>query len=162
MLERDRVMAANTAWWQRQTGDKVLLSAHNAHVAYVSYDPRYPKMQGAFLRDRLGERYTSIGFTFDRGGLMAQSQDSEVWKPRSLAPAAPGMNEHTLDQVRHDDYYLDTRTAPAAARRWLGEPRPTRSIGTAYPDGPYKIALGRSHDVLIHLHEVTAAHRQKP
>ncbi|QQC88481.1 erythromycin esterase family protein [Streptomyces alfalfae] len=161
MLHRDRVMAHNTAWWQRRTGTKVLLSAHNAHVAYVSYDARYPKMQGAFLRDRLGERYVSVGFTFDRGGLMAQSTDSEVWKPRSLAPATPGMNEYTLDKVRHDDYFLDTRTAPAAARKWLAEARPTRSIGTAYPDGPWKIPLGRSHDVLIHLHEVTAAHRQR-
>lgn len=33
MLYRDRLMAANTAWWQRHTGGKVLLSAHNSHVA---------------------------------------------------------------------------------------------------------------------------------
>ncbi|MFJ2772287.1 erythromycin esterase family protein [Streptomyces sp. NPDC087300] len=160
MLYRDRSMAANTAWWQRHTGGKVFLSAHNAHVAYESYDPRYPKMQGAFLRDRLGKRYTSIGFTFDRGGLMAQSADSEVWKPRTLGPAARGTNEHTLDKVRLDDYFLDLRTAPPAARQWLSKARTTRSIGTAYPDGPYKIRLGSSHDILIHLHEVTPAHRQ--
>ncbi|MGW7068300.1 erythromycin esterase family protein [Streptomyces sp. NPDC054855] len=160
MLYRDRLMARNTAWWQRQTGDKVLLSAHNAHVGYESYDPRYPKMQGAFLRDRLGKRYVSIGFTFDRGSLMAQSAESEVWKPRSVGAATRGMNEHTLDKVRHDDYFLDMRTAPATARKWLGKSRPTKSIGTAFPDGPHKIRLAPSHDILIHLHRVTAAHRQ--
>ncbi|MGW0906392.1 erythromycin esterase family protein [Streptomyces sp. NPDC002853] len=160
MLYRDRLMAQNTAWWQRQTGDKVLLSAHNAHVGYESYDPRYPKMQGAFLRDRLGKRYVSIGFTFDRGSLMAQSAESEVWKPRSVGAATRGMNEHTLDKVRHDDYFLDLRTAPATARKWLGKSRLTKSIGTAYPDGPHKIRLASSHDILIHLHRVTAAHRQ--
>ncbi|MGV9880336.1 erythromycin esterase family protein [Streptomyces sp. NPDC003006] len=160
MLHRDRVMAANTAWWQRHTGTKVLLSAHNAHVGYESFDPRYPKMQGAFLRDRLGKRYASIGFTFDQGGLMAQSPDSEVWKPRSLGAATPGMNEHTLDKVRYDDYFLDMRTTPAAARKWLDRARTTRSIGNVHPDGPYKINLARSHDILVHLHEVTPAHRQ--
>ncbi|MGW7275249.1 erythromycin esterase family protein [Streptomyces sp. NPDC054864] len=160
MLYRDRLMARNTAWWQRQTGDKVLLSAHNAHVGYESYDPRYPKMQGAFLRDRLGKRYVSIGFTFDRGSLMAQSAESEVWKPRSVGAATRGMNEYTLDKVRHDDYFLDMRTAPATARKWLEKGRMTKSIGTAFPDGPHTIRLAPTHDILIHLHRVTAAHRQ--
>ncbi|MGW7087826.1 erythromycin esterase family protein [Streptomyces sp. NPDC054871] len=160
MLYRDRLMAENTAWWQRHTGGKVLLSAHNAHVGYESYDPRYPKMQGAFLRDRLGKRYVSIGFTFDRGSLMAQSAESEVWKPRSVGAATRGMNEYTLDKVRHDDYFLDMRTAPTAARKWLGKARMTKSIGTAFPDGPHKIRLAPSHDILIHLNRVTAAHRQ--
>ncbi|MFD9907787.1 erythromycin esterase family protein [Streptomyces sp. NPDC059063] len=160
MLYRDRIMARNTAWWQRYTGDKVLLSAHNAHVGYESYDKRYPKMQGAFLRDALGKRYTSIGFTFDQGSFLAQNQTTMKWRPRTVGAAAPGMNEHTLDKVRHDDYFVDMRTAPAAARKWLGKGRLTRSIGTAYPDGPWRIRLGASHDILIHLHDVTAAHRQ--
>ncbi|MGW6060056.1 erythromycin esterase family protein [Streptomyces sp. NPDC055189] len=160
MLYRDRLMAQNTAWWQRRTGDKVLLSAHNAHVGYESYDPRYPKMQGAFLRDELDERYVSVGFTFARGSFMAQSAESEVWKPRSVGAATRGMNEYTLDKVRHDDYFLDMRTAPAAARKWLGKGRLTQSIGTAYPDGPHKIRLAPTHDILVHLHDVTAARRQ--
>ncbi|WP_409056748.1 erythromycin esterase family protein [Streptomyces sp. SYP-A7185] len=160
MLYRDRLMAENTAWWQRQTGEKVLLSAHNAHVGYESYDPRYPKMQGAFLRDRLGARYVSIGFTFDQGSFMAQSAGSETWKPRSVGAAAPGMNEYTLDKVGHEDYFLDLRTAPAPARTWLRKGRPTQSIGTAYPDGPHTIRLAPTHDILVHLHRVTAAHRQ--
>lgn len=160
MLYRDRIMAENTAWWQRYTDTKVLLSAHNAHVAYTSYDPRYPKMQGAFLRDRLGKKYMSVGFTFDRGAFMAQPDGETAWKSFSVGPATPEMNEHTLDQVRHDDYYVDLRTAPAAARSWLRKARTTYSIGAGWPDGPYKIALASSHDVLIHLHDVTAAHRQ--
>ncbi|MEU5001482.1 erythromycin esterase family protein [Streptomyces sp. NPDC021622] len=160
MLYRDRLMAENTAWWQRNTGDKVLLSAHNAHVAYESYDSRYPKMQGAFLRDRLGERYTSIGFTFDQGSFMAQSADSKVWKSRSVGAAHRGMNEYTLDKVRLDDYFVDMRALPDRTRAWLSKARPTRSIGNVHPDGPYKIRLAPSHDILIHLHRVTAAHRQ--
>ncbi|MFG2498875.1 erythromycin esterase family protein [Streptomyces sp. NPDC048441] len=160
MLHRDRLMAQNTAWWQRHTGDKVLLSAHNAHVSYESYDPRYPKMQGAFLRDRLGKRYVSIGFTFDQGSFMAQGRDNGKWKSVRVGPAARGMNENTLDKVRLDDYFVDMRSLPDPARAWLSKARVTRSIGSGWPDGPYKIRLASSHDILIHLHRVTAAQRQ--
>lgn len=160
MLYRDRLMADNTAWWQRHTGDKVLLSAHNAHVSYETYDPRYPKMQGAFLRDRLGERYVSLGFTFDRGAFMAQGPDNGAWKSVTVGPATRGMNEHTLDKARHDDYFVDMRSLPESTRAWLSKARVTRSIGSGWPDGPYKIRLAPSHDILIHLHRVTAAHRQ--
>ncbi|MEI5099695.1 erythromycin esterase family protein [Streptomyces sp. PmtG] len=162
MLYRDRLMAENTAWWQRHTGTKVLLSAHNAHVAYASYDPRYPKMQGAFLRDRLGARYVSLGFTFDGGAFLAQPSGETAWKSFSVGPAPRNSNEHTLDQVRHDDFYVDLRTAPRAARAWLSRARATYTIGAGWPDGPYQVALAPSHDVLIHLHRVTAAHRQRP
>ncbi|MEU5975807.1 erythromycin esterase family protein [Streptomyces sp. NPDC047315] len=45
---RDRAMAEKTVWWQRQTGDRILVSAHNAHLGYESSDPAsYPVMEGA-------------------------------------------------------------------------------------------------------------------
>ncbi len=75
-----------------------------------------------------------------------------------MGPAAPGSNEHTLDRVRHRDYLLDQRTAAPAARNWLATARPTLSIGTVYPElSKFDIPLLPSHDVLIHLHRVTAA-----
>ncbi|WP_432096981.1 erythromycin esterase family protein [Streptomyces sp. bgisy100] len=76
----------------------------------------------------------------------------------TVGPAAPGSNEHTLDRVRHRDYLLDQRTAAPAARNWLATARPTLSIGTVYPElSKFDIPLLPSHDVLIHLHRVTAA-----
>ncbi|MFK0115578.1 erythromycin esterase family protein [Streptomyces sp. NPDC090994] len=157
MRYRDEAMADNVLWWQRRTGTKVLLSAHNAHVSYETMDPRhYPRMQGAFLRDRLGADYVSVGLTFDRGSFNATGQDGAIHR-WTLGPAGPGGNEHILDRVRHRDYLVDLRTVGPPAAAWLREARPTRSIGTDYPDGPYDIALARAHDVLIHLHEVEAA-----
>ncbi|WP_149823811.1 erythromycin esterase family protein [Streptomyces tailanensis] len=157
MRYRDQVMADNTAWWQEHTGTKVLLSAHNAHVGYESNDPaKYPRMQGAFLRDRLGDAYLSVGFTFDRGSFNATGPDGKVQR-FTVGAAGPGTNEHTLDRVRYRDYVVDLRTTPEAARSWLVRARPTRSIGTAYPDPEYDIALARNHDVLIHLHDIEAA-----
>ncbi|KUL41933.1 erythromycin esterase family protein [Streptomyces regalis] len=158
MRYRDGVMAANVVWWQRHTGTKVLLSAHNNHVGYVPEEPaENPKVQGAFLRGLLGAGYVSVGLTFDRGSFNATGWDDDAVRHWTLGPAGPGSNERTLDRVRHRDYVLDLRAAGSPARDWLRQARPTRSIGTAYPDGPHDIALARSYDVLIHLHRVEAA-----
>ncbi|WP_309059141.1 erythromycin esterase family protein [Streptomyces sp.] len=157
MRYRDEAMAANVVWWQRHTGTKVAVSAHNDHLGYVSADPvHYPRVQGAYLRDRLGPGYVSVGLSFDRGSFNATGPDGAV-RRWTLGPADPGSNEHTLDRVRHRDYVVDLRTVGAPADAWLNLARPTRRIGTDYPDGPYDVALARSHDVLIHLHEVRAA-----
>ncbi|MEX2980556.1 erythromycin esterase family protein [Streptomyces sp. C36] len=158
MLYRDEQMAANVAWWRQHTGGKVLLSAHNAHVAYRSDDERYPKVQGAFLRDRLGKDYVNVRLTFDAGSFNATTDPEETKiEVCTVGPADPGSNEHTLDRVPYRDYVLDMRTAPAAARAWLDVARPTRNIGTAYPEPLYTTALAPSYDILIHLHRVTAA-----
>ncbi len=158
MRYRDAAMAANVVWWQRHTGTKVLLSAHDNHVGHVPEDPaQYPKVQGAFLRDSLGAGYVSVGLTFGRGSFNATGPDGGTVRRWTLGPAGPGTNERTLDRVRHRDYVLDLRTVGAPADDWLRRARPTRTIGTAYPDGPYDIALARTHDVLIHLHQVEAA-----
>jgi erythromycin esterase len=162
-LCRDRLMADNVMWWQRHTGSRILLSAHNGHVGYQPDIPAlYPKSQGAFLRDALGARYVAMGFTFDQGSFLAMD-DSGAWKPWTVGPAEPDTNEYVLDQVRHQrDFYLDTRSAPPAARAWLAVARPTRSIGTDYPFPEVQKALGHCFDVHVHLHQVHAAQLLTP
>ncbi|TLQ42858.1 erythromycin esterase family protein [Streptomyces marianii] len=156
---RDELMADNVAWWQARTGHKVLLSAHNNHVAYRSSDPRYPRMQGAFLHERLGDDYVSVGTTFGHGSFNATGPDGTT-RVYTVGDPAEGGNEHFLDRVSHRNYLVDLRTAPEAARTWLDAPRPARSIGTDYPGLPHRIAPSRSHDIVIHLHRVTPAHLQ--
>ncbi|KWT63262.1 erythromycin esterase [Streptomyces albus subsp. albus] len=163
MLHRDRIMAENVAWWQRRTGDKILLAAHNGHLALKTYAPgTYPKAQGEFLREQLGGGYLSVGLTFDHGSFNAFGQDGAVHR-FTVGPAAPGTAEHTLDRVRHRDYVVDLRNAPAAARTWLATPHTVKNIGATYPgiaDAP-QIRLTDSHDVVIHLHRVQAARMLK-
>ncbi|MFF7071971.1 erythromycin esterase family protein [Streptomyces pseudovenezuelae] len=157
MKLRDQVMAENVAWWHRHTGDRILLSAHNTHVSYDSFDARYPKTQGAFLRDVLGGDYVSIGFTFHEGAFKAFGAEDNVMRTYRVGAAEPGSNEHTLDQARQEDYFLDLRTAPAPARAWLDKERATWNIGAGWPDPvKYTTALRKAHDILIHLHDVEA------
>ncbi|MFD5389035.1 erythromycin esterase family protein [Streptomyces sp. NPDC127074] len=157
---RDQVMAETTAWWQRRTGGRIVLSAHNDHAGYAASDPTtYPKTQGSFLRDTLGADYLALGTTFDQGSFLSKDQAlGGEWKKFTVAPAGPGTNEYTLDQVRYRDYYADLRKAPAAARSWLNISRPTYSVGTQYPnDKTPEIAIGKGYDVLAHLHTVREA-----
>ncbi|MDA3648940.1 erythromycin esterase family protein [Saccharopolyspora indica] len=163
-LYRDQVMADNTAWWQRHTGGKILLSGHNGHVGYTGGNPDiYLKTQGAFLRDLMGGDYLPIGFTFHQGSFLSNDEPLDgAWKTFTAGPAEPGTNEHTLHRVRRQDYYLDLRTVPAAARTWLNTARPTRDIGTQYPVPLENIALGRAYDVLVHLQEIREAGRARP
>ncbi|GAA1406808.1 hypothetical protein GCM10009639_55060 [Kitasatospora putterlickiae] len=163
MLYRDRVMAENVAWWQQRTGDKIMISAHNGHIALKSYAPdHYPKVQGDFLRERLGTGYLSVGLTFDHGAFNAFNQDG-VPERFTAAPAAPGTAEHTLDKVRYRDFVVDLRNTPAAARTWLSTPHTVKNIGATYPgiaDAP-RIRLAQTHDILIHLQQVEAARMLK-
>jgi erythromycin esterase len=159
MYFRDESMAANTAWWARTTGAKVMLSAHNGHVTLETGSPAdYPKAQGTFLREQLGRDYLTIGTSFDHGSFNSQDISDGKLKVFTLPPAAPGNNEYTLDKVPYRDYLVDLRHLPAGTRAWFDVRRPTRDIGTGYPTPDLPIRLGSSYDLLIHLNQVTAAH----
>ncbi|WP_433336614.1 erythromycin esterase family protein [Spirillospora sp. CA-294931] len=155
---RERAMADNTVWWNGRTGGRTLLSAHNGHVAYGNSRPEYPyRIQGDLIRERIGRRYVAIGFSFGRGGLNAFDPETGVLRPVTVGPPEKGSNEETLDRSRHRDYLLDMRTAPPVLRDWLARTRPTRDIGSDYPDELRPVALGTFYDVLIHLHRISPA-----
>ncbi|MFJ8309564.1 MULTISPECIES: erythromycin esterase family protein [unclassified Streptomyces] len=156
MRFRDQLMAENVAWWHAHTGQKILVSAHNTHVSYESSDPSYPKVQGAFLHERFGKDYVSVGTTFGRGSFNATGPDGKTGV-HTFGPAARGGTEHLLDRVSPRDYVMDMRTLPQPARAWLTTARPTRSVGTSYPEPVLRTAPARSHDILIHLHRVRPA-----
>ncbi|MFE9137411.1 erythromycin esterase family protein [Streptomyces sp. NPDC007355] len=162
MLYRDRVMADNTVWWQRRTGDRILLSAHNGHVGYETTMPdHYPKLQGAFLRDALGRDYVSVGTTFGRGSFNAHDTGApgEPLRAFTVGPLGPDSSAHVLDRVMPGTFYLDLRRTTPTARDWLGTHRPTRGIGTAYPwpGSVAQVRLSTAYDLLIHFPRVTAA-----
>ncbi|MFE6227404.1 erythromycin esterase family protein [Streptomyces sp. NPDC057854] len=162
MLYRDRVMAENTAWWQRHTGDRMLLSAHNGHVAYETFTPdQYPRTQGAFLRDLLGREYVTIGTSFGRGSFHTHDTTApgEPLRALTVGPTGPDGAAETLDRVAPGPFLLDLRRTAPAARAWLAEPRTVWHIGTAYPwpGATPRVRLPAAYDGLVHFPVVTAA-----
>ncbi|MGP4012676.1 erythromycin esterase family protein [Streptomyces sp. 4N124] len=161
MRYRDRAMAANTAWLLDQHQGKILLASSNGHIAYTSDNPaEFPEPAGAALRERLGSRYVNIGLTFNRGTVNALP-DATARTPRTytVAPAPEGHNDHLLDRVALRDFAVDLRAARAGgAGSWLTRPRPTRSYGLYWSPQDPQTSLSRSYDILVHLHEVEAAH----
>jgi erythromycin esterase len=153
---REQAMTDNLLWWQERTGHKIVLSAHDGHVALASFWSMYQEVEGTLLRRYLGRRYVSVGFTFAQGSFNAFDPSGDLW-PVTVGPPEPGTNEHTLDQVRYDDFALDLRTLPAAAKDWLNTERPTRLYNESYPASDTQIALGRSFDILIHLRDIEAS-----
>lgn len=161
MRYRDRAMAANTAWLLQHQGGKILLASNNGHVAYTSDNPEeFPEPAGSLLRERLGSGYVNIGLTFNRGTVNALP-DFTAQQPRTytVTPAPQGHNDHLLDELGgRRDFALDLRAMDAEQRAELTRPRPTRSYGLYWsPEAP-ETSLGRSYDILVHLHEVEAAH----
>ncbi|MEU9862399.1 erythromycin esterase family protein [Streptomyces sp. NPDC047971] len=162
MLYRDRIMAENTVWWQRTTGDRIVLSAHNNHVGYETTKPdQYPRLQGAFLRDALGRDYVSMGASFGRGSFNAHDTGAPGEPVRVFTVGRPGTDSaaETLDRVSPRPFYLDLRATTPAARDWLGVHRPAWLIGTAFPweGNQAPVRLTTAYDLLVHFPEVSAA-----
>lgn len=149
---RDEAMADNVLWWREHVGGRMVLAGHDGHVATESYWPAYPEVQGTVLRERLGAGYLSVGTTFHHGEFTWY--DGQV-RTATVGPPAPDSNESTLDRVGRVDFALDVRTAPGPARDWLAEARPTRQYAESFPAPDKRIALGRSFDVVVHVHRST-------
>ncbi|MGW1996805.1 erythromycin esterase family protein [Embleya sp. NPDC001921] len=159
---RDRVAADNTLWWQRHTGTRVFFSAHNAQIA--TEGRAGAGTQGSVLRERLGARYVSAGFTFGQGSFNAIDKNAPgaPWRRFAIGPPAARTGEDVLERVSRRDWYLDTRAAtPGVARDWIAAAHPTRSLGVAWPCDEYEnTRLRASYDILIHLHQIGATHRR--
>jgi erythromycin esterase-like protein len=157
---RDAHAAENLVWWQQLTGHKIAFWAASPHTANAPQmrltspgggDMRFASA-GSHLRERYGERYLSIGFTFDHGRVgLGGAQAMDVPGP------ADGWFEQPLGQVELDRFVLDLRApAPPAVRDWLAGPITTRG-----PMGAGSTSQGGSaaqwFDIVVHTQEVTPA-----
>lgn len=170
---RDAQAADNLRWWQRRTGDKIAYWAAGAHAANglgleLSQPPdpavRYDSV-GSYLRRWYGDRYRSIGFTFDSGTVNALPGGPPYTpRPVQVPRPAPGFADRTLGDAGLPQYALDLRSAaPPAVRSWRQAPAKARVIAGYDPTMPeaYYMAggsLAQWFDVIIHRQTVTPTH----
>jgi erythromycin esterase len=145
---RDRCMAENVDWIlaQHPPGTKVVLWAHNGHVA------RSKNAMGGFLARRHPTDMAVVGFAFHEGRYNAFARMWGGLKANDARPSEPGSVEHALHQTGLPRAAVDLRgaskTSPGSA--WLAGPLEHRSIGALHVESAFFPAvLPEEYDVLI-------------
>lgn len=159
---RDRAMAENIAWILDQNpGAKIVLWAHNGHVAAGSYRGYVP--MGSYLWEKYSTDMIAVGFAFHRGGFQAIDGQG-----RGLIPfTVPAAHADTLDSLyasaKLPIYAIDLRKAPLTGPgALLRSPLLTRTIGSLYDERiPLlyfsEVAVPDAFDAMIFVEETTRA-----
>jgi erythromycin esterase len=169
---RDEQMAENLRWWQQCTGHRIAYWSTNAHSIrsaelFIATPPRGTLTftpTGQHLQQAYGDRYVSVGLTFD-SGTVNSGWALPPFQPRPM-PAAPEpaeFAEHPLAGVPGERFLLILPAdAPPAVASWLRQPAKTRVIGSVCtPDEPadgYYLtggSLAEWFDAIVHAHRVT-------
>jgi erythromycin esterase len=170
---RDRLMAENLQWWHHHTGHRIAYWSTNAHSIrsaelFVSTPPRGTLTfvpTGHWLREAYGDRYVSLGLTFDSGTV----HSGWAFPPFRPQPVPAGdlpadFAEHPLSgaPAEHALLVLPRDAAPPAVAEWLQRPAKTRVIGSIYsPDEPANGfylaggALTEWFDAIVHTHRLS-------
>jgi erythromycin esterase len=153
-LVRDRCMAENVAWIQKQNPDaKIVLWAHNYHVA------KHEGAMGWHLERKFGDDYVAIGFATARGTYQAIAQGRGLSKHKLAEPPA-GSIEHAFQRTGLPRFLLDLRQVRkvAPASRWLMESRLFRGVGALAMDQQFTPQnLTQLFDAVIYIEETSRA-----
>ena len=168
-VTRDESMAANIAWIAGQNpGAKIIVWAHNGHVAYDGTG----SPMGSYLRKAFGSQLINFGFAFNQGSFQSVemgstgSGSSKGLHDFTVGPAADGTLDHALAAAGIPILALDLRQLPKAGpvAQWFAQPRRTRSIGAGYSDAlaPQlwsETPAPQAYDALLFVETTTAARR---
>lgn len=170
---RDEKMAVNLRWWHEHTGQKIAYWSTNAHsvrsdALTISVPPRGTltfRPAGGHLREIFGERYFSLGITFEHGTV------NSGWglppfhsRPVPAPKQSPEFVERHFTNNGTPRYLLSLRRGvPDEVAAWLARPvERARVIGSICdaklpPDGYHFSggSLSEWYDALIHIRELT-------
>ncbi|WP_019914651.1 erythromycin esterase family protein [Paenibacillus sp. HW567] len=128
---RDRAMAEHVEWLMkvRYPGKKVILWAHNDHLAKNTSDIRVLedgkwgnsfKSMGELLHQKLKDKMYVVGFFMNRGKTISIT----TMKPFSVGPMPKGSLEQTIMQSGYKNTFVDLsgHTKAKAANSWMFKP----------------------------------------
>jgi erythromycin esterase-like protein len=143
---------------------KVIVWAHNSHLG----DSRATEMSrrgewnvGQLLRQRLGKRVFSIGFSTFAGTVTAADHWDEEPRQITVNPGLPESYEELFHRVGRESFWLDL-TEEGEAIDLLREPRLQRAIGVIYRPQTerhshyFHCCLPDQFDAIIHIDHTTA------
>lgn len=134
---RERIMAKNVEWLVARH-KKVLIYAHNGHVAKAEFTPKDPRQDvrfgsslGEYLAARYAKDYVVIAQTMDRF-VDAKSRTVQEMhgSPITATESCSDCLEKILKQGRHDLYVLslDDKSLEGDIRQWLDKPVHARYV----------------------------------
>jgi erythromycin esterase-like protein len=143
---------------------KLVVWAHNSHLGdarATAMSERGELNVGQLVRERLGQRAFSIGFTTHSGTVTAASDWGEPTERKRVRPALAGSYEELFHAVGVPRFWIDLREKNSA-NDLLREERLERAIGVIYRPETERLShyfealLPRQFDVVIHLDETRA------
>jgi len=147
-VARDSMMAANVMWFlKRHPNEKVILSAHNFHVAKYNAEE---EVMGAFLRQQLGDQMYSVGVFAGQGEYANNSRQPE---PIEQPETVDDIRSIILSQSTHTAF-LDISDIPqkSVENSWLFEE--ILVPGFVNLVGGDRLSLRKSFDGLLLLNRV--------
>jgi len=135
-LRDEHMFATLQAVMQHRGRDaRAVVWAHNSHLGDASWTEMSSRGEhnvGQLVRNRYGEDSVLIGFGTHTGTVAASSEWDGPMDVKRVRPS----HERSYERVMHDTgiarFMLPLRSAPAALRRKLDEPRLERAIGVIY------------------------------
>jgi len=128
---RDKCMADNVMWIKDNNSDsKLVIWAHNVHIQKTNQMQDY-YLQGFYLAQRLGDDYTTFGFTFFDGSFTAAGNKGLT--SYKAEPAYAGTLEYFLNQLNDPIFILDLKRIKSDNNKdteWLMERLAYRCVGS--------------------------------
>lgn len=153
---RDQCMAENLRWIVDQSppGTKIILWAHNAHVA------RIKDWLGGYLNDWYGKDMVVIGMVCSQGRYLAR--DPKDLRIGDLRLPPPDSVEHYLGSAGIPRFMIDLRRAATGepGSDWPKEKLQSRFLGGLIAENqfiPWPVSFNSLFDTLIYMAETTAA-----
>lgn len=122
---RDQAMADNVTWileLEKKLGSgKVMLAAHDGHIAKAPQSPMMPTTMGHILKEKYGDEYYSLGTDFFKG------------------KANISVLSITTEEYQRKDYYVTTADPIAYQAKYMKDKKFYLDFGTISPETDKKV-----------------------
>jgi erythromycin esterase len=158
---RDRSMADNVGWLLDQTRAKIVLWAHNGHIANTLTGAAN---MGSHLRKRYKQAYLNLGFVFGEGSFQAIdfTRPARNLTEHTLGPPPEWNASVAFSRTGKPLLVLDLRALPGRGpvHDWFFAPHPVRDTGAVFASERTMTVLHvlpRLYDAVIFVDKTTRA-----
>ncbi|PED57001.1 erythromycin esterase [Bacillus anthracis] len=161
----EQYLADHVMWAQETFGGKTMVWGHNIHIAKGIIDEElYPYVAGQFLKERLDNKYVTIGSTTTEGNFTLYSEYNPSTGGKITTDTIPQdvtSFNYTLGKVPYNMFLLDNRHLKGQAEKWIKAKRPLLSIGgQILPNGSlyFDTSLLEQFDIIFHIRKTSPSH----